>query len=312
MGQSVIKASPDQINEMKEFYKANLTSKVPPGGVFCAKTAGCTITAYRSGKVLFQGATHAAEAERWGEISPAKKTPDKRKASGIPLPAHISGMSVIGSDEVGKGDYFGPLVVVAVFADQKHLPLLKELGVKDSKHLKDEQIISIAKDLLTFIPYSLLKLDNPKYNEMQKKGMTQGKITALMHNQAISHLLRKMAPQKPEAILIDQFAEAPVYFRHLQGQQNIVKERVFFSTKAESIHLAVAAASILARYGFLRAFDKLSSKAGFKLPKGAGPLVDQAAARLIHEHGEKAIEDYTKVHFANTGKAMKIASRNKR
>ncbi|MBS4222675.1 ribonuclease HIII [Lederbergia citrea] len=307
MANIVIQIRQSDIEKMKSHYEPFFTAKTPPGGVFSAKKNGCTITAYRSGKVMFQGTGNEAEAKKWGKPA-AKATSSKGgKSSGLPLPADISTLSVIGSDEVGKGDYFGPMTVVAAYVKKDQIPLLQELGVKDSKDLTDPQIVKIAKDLLTFLPYSLLKLPNEKYNGLQSSGMTQGKITAILHNQALNHLLGKIAPEKPEAILVDQFAEATVYFRHLQGQQVICRENVFFSTKAESIHLSVAAASILARYAFLKAFDDLSTKAGFTLPKGAGAKVDQVAARLIKEKGVAALNEFTKLHFANTGKAKRIA-----
>ncbi|VEF47380.1 ribonuclease HIII [Bacillus freudenreichii] len=310
MANTVIQTTLEEIKKMKEHYKAFLSEKSPPGSVFFARKGGCVITAYKSGKVMFQGSGNEAEASMWG--SPAEKKPKASatatgKTSGMPLPDNISTLSVIGSDEVGKGDYFGPLTVVAAYVKSEQIPLLKELGVKDSKHLTDSQIINIAKDLLTFLPYSLLKLDNPKYNQLQASGMTQGKMTAILHNQAHNNLLEKISPEKPDAILVDQFAQAPIYYKHLQGQKLIQREKVYFSTKAESIHLAVAAASILARYAFVRAFDQLSKKAGFTIPKGAGAKVDQAAARLIKEKGVPALNEFTKLHFANTGKAKKIA-----
>ncbi|RST76307.1 ribonuclease HIII [Siminovitchia acidinfaciens] len=310
MANTVIQTTLDEIKKMKEHYQAFLSEKSPPGSVFFARKDGCVITAYKSGKVMFQGNSNEEEASKWG--SPAEKKPKASatatgKTSGMPLPDNISTLSVIGSDEVGKGDYFGPLTVVAAYVKSEQIPLLRELGVKDSKHLTDSQIINIAKDLLTFLPYSLLKLDNPKYNQLQASGMTQGKMTAILHNQAHNNLLEKISPEKPDAILVDQFAQAPIYYKHLQGQKQIQREKIYFSTKAESIHLAVAAASILARYAFVRAFDQLSKKAGFTIPKGAGAKVDQAAARLIKERGVPALNEFTKLHFANTGKAKKIA-----
>lgn len=310
MANTVIQTTLEEIKKMKEHYQAFLSEKIPPGSVFFARKDGCAITAYKSGKVMFQGNGNEAEASKWGlptEKKPKASATATGKTSGMPLPDNISTLSVIGSDEVGKGDYFGPLTVVAAYVKSEQIPLLKELGVKDSKHLTDSQIINIAKDLLTFLPYSLLKLDNPKYNQLQASGMTQGKMTAILHNQAHNNLLEKISPEKPDAILVDQFAQAPIYYKHLQGQKQIQREKIYFSTKAESIHLAVAAASILARYAFVRAFDQLSKKAGFTIPKGAGAKVDQAAARLIKEKGVPALNEFTKLHFANTGKAKKIA-----
>ncbi|MCP6683731.1 ribonuclease HIII [Bacillus nakamurai] len=313
MSHSVIKVSASAIEQMKQSYAGSITPSVPQGAVFQAKPPGCTITAYRSGKVLFQGKNAGTEAARWGtaEAPKAKKTAVKKAADPLYVPpAHIASMSVIGSDEVGTGDYFGPITVACAYADKTKLGLMKELGVKDSKDLKDPQIIEIAKLLIKTIPYSLLVLKNEKYNQMQEKGMSQGKMKALLHNQAISNLLKKMDGVRPEAILIDQFAEPGIYFKHLAGR-DIVKEKTYFSTKAEGIHLSVAAASIIARYSFLLEMDKLSREAGMTIPKGAGPHVDEAAAKLILKKGEGSLRTFTKLHFANTQKAKRLAERKR-
>jgi ribonuclease HIII len=156
-----------------------------------------------------------------------------------------------------------------------------------------------------------LTLHNEKYNQMQQSGMSQGKLKALLHNQAISHVLKKIAPIQPEAILIDQFVQSSTYYQHLKGQQTIIKEKVFFSTKAEGVHIAVAAASILARYAFVQYFEKLSEAAGFKLPKGAGSQVDQAAAKLILQKGREVLPRFVKLHFANTDKALNLVRKKR-
>jgi len=307
MSNIIIQAAPSLLEKMKAHYQPSLTDKIPQGGLFVAKTNNCTITAYRSGKVMFQGKNNEIEAAKWGKAVPSKtSSASKAKTSGSALPANIASMSFIGSDEVGTGDYFGPITVVSAFVRKDQIPLLKELGVKDSKDLTDPQIMKIAKDLLSVIPYSLLKLQNEKYNRLQASGMSQGKMKAILHNQALIHLLNKISPEEPEGILVDQFVEAGTYFRHLQGQKEICKKDVYFSTKGESIHIAVAAASILARYAFVKAMDELSAEAGFTLPKGAGHQVDQAAAKLIRLKGKASLEHFTKLHFANTEKAKKL------
>jgi ribonuclease HIII len=307
MGNSVLQKSPEEVKKMKEYYSKYLIDKLPPGSVFAAKTPSCAITAYKSGKVLFQGKDGEAEAARWGTaLAPSvKKTP--AIVPGSHLPKNISEMSIIGSDEVGTGDFFGPITVVAAYVRREDIPVLKELGVQDSKNLKDDKIIEIARQLVTFLPHSLLTLHNEKYNQMQMKGMSQGKMKALLHNQAINHVLEKIAPEKPEAILIDEFAKEQIYYAHLKGQRKIIRENVLFSTKAEGIHLGVAAASMIARYAFVRHFENLSKRAGFTIPKGAGPAVDKAAARLILDKGIEVLPEFVKLHFANTEKAKKIA-----
>jgi ribonuclease HIII len=301
-----------EISKMKNFYSGQLNEKLPPGSVFAAKTAGCVITAYKSGKVLFQGSNSEVEASRWGEAE-AKKPATSSKA-GAPkgnLPAGFSQLSVIGSDEVGTGDFFGPITVVAAYVRKEDIPLLKELGVKDSKDLKDDKITAIAKDIKNIIPFSLLTLKNEKYNQLHQSGMSQGKMKAILHNQAILNVLEKIAPVKPEAILIDQFVQSSTYYQHLKSQKAVAKENVYFSTKAEGIHLAVAAASILARYAFVQYIDQLGEAAGFKIPKGAGSQVDEAAAKLILKKGRDVLPQFVKLHFANTDKALGIVNKKR-
>ncbi|HZG70640.1 MAG TPA: ribonuclease HIII, partial [Chondromyces sp.] len=247
MGNTVLKVSNETMGKMINYYQPFSTGKIPQGGVFAAKPPGCSVTAYKSGKVLFQGKTADEEAAKWQGETSVPNSGTNPKSSGSALPQGFSDWSVIGSDEVGTGDYFGPMTVVSAYVKKEEIALLKELGVRDSKNLTDTQISIIAKQITKIIPYSLLILKNDKYNELQQKGMSQGKMKALLHNQAILKLQEKIAPEKPEAILIDQFAEKATYYRYLEGQRHICKEDVYFSTKGESVHIAVAAASIIAR-----------------------------------------------------------------
>ncbi|MGE7587140.1 ribonuclease HIII [Peribacillus sp. NPDC101480] len=312
MSHVVLLISPEQIKAMKSHYSSSLAAKLPPGSIFSAKPPLCTVTAYKSGKVLFQGKNAELEAVKWQNgttvAAPKKKTTSSASVNvhRYSPPANIGTMSVIGSDEVGTGDYFGPITVVAVYAKKEQLALLKELGVQDSKNLKDPQIIEIAKQIKDVVPFSLLTCDNPKYNALQAKGISQGKMKALLHNQAIKNLMQKIHPEQAEAVLIDQFAQPEVFFNYLKGQELFQANATYLCTKAEGIHLGVAAASILARYAFVKRFDLLSEKAGFKIPKGAGFAVDEAAARLIHEKGIDSLNEFTKTHFANTEKAKRL------
>ena len=317
MGNVVLNLEMSKINEMKSYYGKQLLVKNIPGSVFAAKTPACMITAYKSGKVLFQGNDCEKEAGKWSagfNASAAGRKPQAAKVKSTAkgdLPAGIGGMSAIGSDEVGTGDFFGPITVVAAYVRKEAIPLLKELGVRDSKDLNDEKIVAIAKVIKDVVPFSLMTLKNEKYNQVQQSGMSQGKMKAILHNQAILNVLDKIAPEKPEAILIDQFVQPSTYFQHLKGQKAVAKENVYFSTKPEGIHLAVAAASILARYAFIQYIDKLSESAGFKIPKGAGAQVDVAAARLILNKGRDSLPSFVKLHFANTEKAMAIVNKKR-
>ncbi|MFC7371324.1 ribonuclease HIII [Fictibacillus iocasae] len=306
--------SVENINKMKTALTASLTPTPPPGSFFSAKLPGCAITAYKSGKVLFQGKSAEAEAAKWdgNPTSPAaKKTSAPKQAHRFSPPPNIAKLAVIGSDEVGTGDYFGPITVAAAFVHPGQFELLKELGVKDSKNLNDKQIIEIAKNLIVTIPYSLLVLPNPKYNELQKTGMTQGKMKAILHNRALQNVIQKLEGTPYDGILVDQFCEPDIYFSHIRKEKEQLRDRMYFSTKGESVHLSVAAASIIARYSFLKEMDTLSAKAGAVLPKGASSLVDAKAAELLEKHGEAILHNVAKTHFANTKKAYNLLLKKK-
>ncbi|MDR7073721.1 ribonuclease HIII [Fictibacillus barbaricus] len=313
MAHVVKKMTNSEILAMKNELASAITDKTPPGAIFTAKLKECTITAYQSGKVLFQGKRAEEASQNYaGKISPSKeKKATSKPQHGFAPPPNIAELSIIGSDEVGTGDYFGPMTVVAAYVSSDRLELVKELGVKDSKNLNDKQIVQIAKELIHTIPYSLLVLPNEKYNALQQKGMTQGKIKALLHNRALQNVKLKIEGEKLDGVLIDQFCEPCVYFNYLKSEQNLLREGLYFSTKGESIHLSVAAASILARYSFIKEMDKLGSKFHTVLPKGAGPHVDVKAAELIEKHGESVLNTLTKKHFANTQKAMNLLKKKK-
>ncbi len=305
MGTVVLKLSKENQEQVISNFQASRISP-PPYSRFAARTKTCVVTIYNSGKVMFQGSDAETIAGRYG-LPLAKKGPSTPSGA---LPPDFSTWSVVGSDEVGKGDFFGPLVVVAAYVETSQIKLVQELGVRDSKHVSDTEIRKIARDLHAVIPYEYRILHNPDYNVMQRT-MTQGKMTALLHNAALSGLLEKL-PEKPQAILIDQFAEKATYYKHLSGEAKQVKEDVYFSTKAEGLHVAVAAASILARAIFLKEMDALSQRAGTTIPKGAGAKVDQVAAALLLKYGPDQVKDWTKFHFANTKKATQLAEKRNR
>ncbi|HET7615319.1 MAG TPA: ribonuclease HIII, partial [Bacillales bacterium] len=214
VGQAVIKCSKPTIEKMKRFYGPYIQAKQPEASVFFVKLPSCAITAYRSGKVLFQGKSAEQEAEQWqqtaekNEAVVQKKVVKKHaKASIYDPPSNIGSLSLIGSDEVGTGDYFGPITVAAVFVAKEQLRELGELGLKDSKLLNDRQIYDLAESVKPVVVHCLLTLRNPKYNELRDQGMTQGKMKAMLHNQALNHVLRKLDGKPYDGILIDQFAE---------------------------------------------------------------------------------------------------------
>lgn len=313
MSNIVIILSQQEQLEIQSFYKSYQVERKAPGVIFAAKLPDTAITLYKSGKCMFQGNGAKREASRFESneltnlFADDQKTPSKTiNTKGDTLPENFASMSVIGSDETGTGDYFGPVTVAAVYVPSDKIELLKELGVKDSKMMTDEYMQQITPDIKAACFHSILVLRNEKYNTIQARGNSQGKIKALLHNKALKHVLTKIEPNKPDYILIDQFAERNTYYKHIQNEKEIVRENVLFSTKAEQLHIAVAAASILARDAFLKEMDKLGQQVGLTLQKGASSKVDQMAAQIWKKQGEETLRSITKWHFANTEKARKL------
>ena len=310
MSNEVLLMNPNDIEKVKSHYLKFKVERSAPGVIFAAKLIDTAITIYKSGKVMFQGNGATREASLWGTSS-NKITTSTSVAKGDILPPNFSSLSVLGSDETGTGDYFGPITVAACYVRADQVELLKELGVKDSKMLTDDIMRKMAPDLMATLTHSVLVLKNEKYNDIQSRGWSQGKIKALMHNQALKHVLKKMDLEKPAYILIDQFAERGIYYNHIKTEKEIIRENVLFSTKAEQLHVSVAAASIIARYAFLKEMDRLSDVAYTTIPKGASAKVDEIAAKIYLKYGEEFLKSITKWHFANTQKMLKLINKKR-
>lgn len=313
MSYEVVQVDKSILEKMKLTYSDSLKAKPPQGAVFAAKTKGCSITGYRSGKVLFQGKDAVAEAKRWGNESKAAPTKKKSTTKSVnnhkyQPPKDVANLVLLGSDETGTGDYFGPMTVVCTHLSPEQMKTIEHWGIRDSKTITDTTIREIAPKLVKECTYSLLVLKNKKYNDLQQKGMNQGQMKALLHHQAIVNVMEKCADEQLdfEGILIDQFVQPDRYFEYLRskGKQWRSEKPLYFATKAENLHPAVAAASVLARYSFLKEMDALEQQVGLPLPKGAGSKVDQAAKEIVRLKGKDTLYSCTKWHFGNTQKVI--------
>lgn len=284
MNSCTLLVNEDTIEKMKVFYEDYLVKNTNQYVIFTAKTNECVITAYTSKKVLFQGKNAELEASIWTNFT----NPEFYLES-------------IGSDEVGTGDYFGPVVVVSCYLSKDKLDVIKKLDIKDSKELTDEKIMKIAPILYKELPYSLLVVDNNKYNEvMSKKDMNLNKLKALLHKQAISNLLNRTNTKA--VIIIDQFTPKANFAKYTNDPH--FTDQLYFTTKAESKYASVACASIMARYKFLVEFTKLSKSVGMELHKGASKIVENQAVMLINTFGEEILPKIAKLHFKNTASIL--------
>lgn len=304
-----LKVSKNTQEKMIEYFQDKKRPKTPPYAVFQADEADTVVTLYESGKVVFQGISADIDAAMWKQmeqnLNPGKKVEEKKAGEKKKekketfVDPKIYHSSSIGSDEVGTGDYFGPIVVTASFVAKENIPFLEELGVKDSKKMSDEQIMEIVPKIIQKIPYQSIILNNHEYNEKYSEDINMNKIKAILHNK----VLLKMTKQNVnyEYIIVDEFAKSYIYFNYLRKVPEVVRN-ITFLTKGEDKSLAVACASLISRYIFIKEFDKLSQSLGISLPKGAGVKVDEVGRQIVEKYGFEKLREVAKLNFKNTEK----------
>ncbi|AMY05123.1 ribonuclease HIII [Staphylococcus condimenti] len=309
MANAVYKLTESEIQQLMN--KTNFsTENLPPGMRARTKHQGTTINIYNSGKVMFQG--NQAEkisqqllGEKEAAVSGKSSSQKNTKSSNQTYPFNKA--NCIGSDEAGSGDYFGPLTVCAAYVSKKNAEILKTLGVDDSKKLTDAKIVEIAEQIITFIPHSLLTMKNDKYNEQQRKGWSQVKMKAVLHNQAIQNVVDKITKSHEplDYIVIDQFAVRGVYQNYALSQMPY-PDKTHFETKGESKSIAIAAASIISRYAFVKHMDQIGRELHTTVPKGASNKVDLFAAKIIEKYSTSKLDSISKAHFKNREKALAL------
>jgi ribonuclease HIII len=262
-----------------------------PHAVFSAKGAGLVATLYESGKLVIQGESPEAFAAQFlGSV--ALPTPVAGRGD-KPSPRPPEDVETwVGSDESGKGDYFGPLVVAGVRLEPGDATALLGGPVKDCKLLSDAACLRLGPALRERFAHAVARLDPPEYNARHAALRNLNPLLAELHAQVIRELARPGM-----RVVVDQFAKESVLERALGGLDIRLEQR----PRAEEL-AAVAAASIIARQEFLVRLRELSQEFAVELAKGAGPPTDRAAKQFVLLHGVERLGAVAKLHFKNTQK----------
>ena len=293
-----IQVNPELKDKIVNFYRSIQKENKGQYILFFGQNSDLTITVYSSKKedkfkVFFIGENALKEAQKWDEnaaVLEAKSEKAPSKACWEKLDNQI------GSDEVGTGDFFGPICVCAAYVRKSDIKRLKELGVDDSKRLNDEQIRTLGKILIKEFEYSQLSLNNEKYNELVDQNMNMNEMKAKMHNRVLFNL--KIKHPYVKDVLIDQFVKEDSYYKYVNGEKEIVFG-VTFKTKGETYFPSVAVGSIIARYSFIQHMDLLSKKYGMEIPYGASKRVTEFAKKFVKKHGWDELDKVVKKNFAN-------------
>lgn len=289
-----IKVSKDialKIQEDFSLYQVNNSGEYV---LFSIQTDELSIIAYSSKKelitVTFKGKKALETALIYDKTATKNEVKEKIKTCFVTSSPHI------GSDEVGTGDFFGPLIVVATYVDEQCYQKLIDFGIDDSKKISDKKILEIGPALLNDFKYSLLICYPDKYNEMIEKGFNMNKIKAWLHNHALLTLKNKYQLNAP--IYIDQFCSKENYFKYLVDSPN-VETSINFLTKAESYYPSVALASCIARYTFLKINEEYNKKYGLVIPFGASKKVTAMAISFVNKYDLNELNKIIKKNFKN-------------
>lgn len=301
----VLKVDDETHKKMINFYKEFARNKQIPYVAMQAVNEDVVITIYEKNKkgenkVMFQGTGADIEASVWAMEKTAIETSKKEKQIDY---SKYYNCSSIGSDEVGTGDYFGPIVVTSCYVNKKDIPLLESLGIRDSKKMNDEKILKVTPAIAKAIKYKSIILSNKEYNKKYNNVDNNiNKIKAIMHNKALWKMVHE-EDLEYDYIIVDEFAREARYYDYIKDSTNIQKG-ITFMTKAEDKNLAVACASVISRYIFIKEFDKMCDELHIPLPKGAGPQVDEAGKEVVETYGKEKLEDVAKLNFRNTQRIL--------
>ncbi len=268
----------DLLEQGFEFFKPQYTE-------FQAKKKGVVCTLYQSGKLTVQGA-------KKDEFITFYLEPEILKSFSYSYPEQeLDFTSRIGVDEAGKGDFFGPLCIGALYADKKGIQLLLEMGVCDSKKINDTRIAALAKKIKEQFKYHTIQINPLKYNELYAKFNNLNRLLAWGHATAIETVIGKTACN---TVIIDQFANESVVISALKKKNLDLDLTQRFKGEED---IVVAGASILARACFVEGIDKLGDKYHTILPKGASKAVISVSKMLVEKHGPDILQGLSKLHF---------------
>ena len=266
---------------------------------------------YQSGKLVISG--HAPAFDQAAAIVEAVGKPLAKKQAparpeSVPAEAPLETEPHIGTDEAGKGDFFGPLVTAGVFVDERVAKLLRALNVRDSKTVGDRELRVLAgniRDVVEEQKRAVIVLAPKRYNELYGQMRSEGKnlntLLAWTHTRVIEDLIRHGL--RPKFILSDQFGDKRYIESRLLVDTRLSGVPVIQMHRAEA-DVAVAAASILARDGFLRWLEQAGKAVGLTIPKGASPKVIEMGRVLVARFGAEGLKEYAKVSFKTMEKVL--------
>ena len=275
-----------QADAIKQLLSSrNASFDVVQYSIWRAKTADFQAVYYTSGKLLIQGKDVSAIASEIDKILGIKSQAEQQSL------IETNEEKYIGTDESGKGDFFGPLIIAGVQADNNCKQKFIDLGVKDSKKLDDKKILQLANIIKANAVHSVIVITPQKYNELYSKFNNLNKLLAWGHARAIENILEK---SPCNYALADKFGDESLIKNALmQKGRNIILNQM---VRAES-DIAVAAASVLARAEFVKRMEEMQKKYNLSFSKGVSENVKTQAKKFVETYSKERLQEVAKMHF---------------
>jgi len=294
---------PEKFEQFKDFLAKNAFSfEERPHQYFLARKEGLVVNLYRNGKIVIAGNDDNARQDVTSFLDTLQAEQHKKNYIEY-APIDVAGVR-IGTDEVGKGDYFGPLVIAGVLADEAQILKMENLGIKDSKSLSDTTVQNFAGQIKKIVgqkQHSIIVISPIKYNLLISKMKNLNRLLGWGHARAIENIL--IHHDKCQTAISDQFSDQSFIENALM---KLGKKIQLIQTPKAEREMTVAAASILARSESIHRMDEMSNSYGFEFPRGATDVI-ATAENFVNKFGYKALLNVAKVHFKTTGKISNIS-----
>ncbi len=293
---------PEKFEPFKDFLAKNAFSfEERPHQYFLARKEGLVVNLYLNGKIVIAGNDDDKRKDVIAFLDTIQAE-QHRKNNKVYAPIDVAGIRM-GTDEVGKGDYFGPLVIAGVMADETQILKMESLGIKDSKNLSDTTIQNFAgqiKKLVGQRQFSIVFISPSKYNLLISKMKNLNRLLGWGHARAIENIL--IHHNHCQTAISDQFGDQSFIENALM---KLGKRIQLIQTPKAEREMTVAAASILARSEFLKRMNEMNKKYAMQFPKGATDVIPMAE-KFIAIYGSNALPDVAKIHFKTTKKITNI------
>ena len=293
----------DKFEQFKDYLtQQGYSFEERPHQYFLARKGGLVVNLYLSGKIVIAGndkMRRAGVVEFLDTLEAEQHIKVKKEYD----PIEIAGIR-LGTDEAGKGDYFGPLVIAGVLADEAQVLKMESLGIKDSKSLSDTTIQNFASKIKKIVgrkQFNVVVINPIKYNLLIAEMKNLNSLMGWGHARAIENILMHSA--NCQTAISDQFGDQSFIENALMKHGK--KIQLIQTPKAER-EMTVAAASILARSESLNRMRNMSQVYGFDFPRGATDVI-ATVKDFVEKFGYQALLNVAKIHFKTTGKISNIS-----